>query len=690
MSRQSTERLLDVFKPPAKAGRLRSFAGVTYEFQSEFFETEVLPGLFNLGVWQIKGWSSRLALERYLDESYVGVVMEGGCYHGRPSLRIDLTTHSGGHGTGKQHAKVYLLHFEDCLRLVVGSANLTDKAFRANREAVVVIDCTPQRPEAAPLIEAAMQGWLVHLGAAVPDGMKAALQNARETWRTWAGSKPSKETPAARFVWGAPGISLPEEIAKAWPKAEPIMAIDVVSPFWSRTDASAPEALVQSLRRQGLLAAEGAKLRILADARLDSKEPEPSLPPAVVEWARRTAGMSLGAVAVDPALTAVEREAFPKVDLSLVRRGLHAKLVLLRGAKSSLVYVGSANCTPSGWGIRRAANVEAGLLLTARKADAFLPLLPPTAGREIDLATCRPTDVAYTVDETPSAPWPSFLETAVLRPGPDKARLILSLGWRAIEKEQQCEVRLTRGSDALLWEGRETSASTDIELSPIALETLLIDRELVIRWGSAPLEARFPVLVDERAKHALPLAPGVVLPGEQALLSYYQGQIHWDELFPEPVSPGGPDNAQAAAPATQVDTNRIVAYQMREFVEALPGLLSKLPEVPREERAVRRSLLGAVSPLALARHIREACRDGRRSGTAALFQLLELQLVLARVRGSLNGAAAEVEQAFSEATNELEGLIAEVKALAGQDGAIDGFERRVRAEIRKVKPGVRA
>jgi len=690
MSVRSTLRLLDVFKPPEKGGALKSFTGTTYEFQSEFFETELLPGLFNLGVWQTKGWSSRLALERYLDASYVGVVMDGSCYHGRPSLRIDLTTHSGARGTGKQHAKVYLLHFEDCLRLVVGSANLTDKAFRTNREAVVAIDCTPQKPEATPLIEAAIEAWLAHLGSAVPDGMRAALESAREACRAWSRSKPATEPPPARLVWGAAGILLPDEIAKAWPSGQLISAIDVVSPFWSRTDASAPQALVERLRQRGHLAAQGAKLRILADARLDSKEPEPSLPPALVEWARSLSGIALGAVAVDPSLTADEREAFPKVDLSLVRRALHAKLVLLRGSKSSLLYLGSANCTPSGWGIRRSANLEAGLILTARKADAFLPLLPPTAGREIDLATCRPTDVAYTVDETPAAPWPAFLESVVLRPGPGKDQLILALGWRADDKERQCQVWLTRGTDAPLWEGSERSASTSVELSPAALETLLIDRELLVRWGTGPLEARFPVLVDERAKHALPLAPGVVPPGEQALLSYYQGRIRWEELFPEPRQDGEPTGLETGSATTQVDTSRILAYQMREFVEALPGLVSELPEVPREERALRRALLGAVSPLALARYVRDACRDGRRSGTAALFQLLELQLVVARARAGPNGASSEVQQAFSAATSELDDLIREVKTLATGVDSVGAFETRVRAEIRKIKPGARA
>jgi hypothetical protein len=377
----------------------------------------------------------------------------------------------------------------------------------------------------------------------------------------------------------------------------------------------------------------------------------------------------------------------------LARRALHAKVVLLRGRKSSLLYVGSANCTPAGWGIRRAANLEAGLLLTAKKPDALLPLLPPTAGREIDLAACRPSDVAYTLVETPAVPWPSFLEGAVLRPGGAKDQLILTLSWRADEKDRQCQVHLAQGGDTPLWEGRSSSPTTDVELRPAALRTLLIDRDLLVRWGTPVLEARFPVLVDEKAKHLLPLGPNVILPGEQALLSYYQGRIRWEELFPEPTIQAATDILNDGSVETGVDTSRILAYQMREFVEALPGLGSDLPEVPQEERALRRSLLGPVSPLALAKYVRDACVEKRRSGTAALFQLLELQLVLARVRGRLgrlNGATPDVDAVFSEAAAAVDSLIEEVKELTSAEGAIGGFERRARAEIRKMNKGARA
>ena len=229
---------------------------------------------------------------------------------------------------------------------------------------------------------------------------------------------------------------------------------------------------------------------------------------------------------------------------------------------------------------------------------------------------------------------------------------------------------------------------TDVELTPAALETLLIDRDLLVRWGTPPQEARFPVLVDERAKHSLPLAPNVRLPGEQALLSYYQGRVRWEDLFPEPSSKPSADEIQGGV-ETQVDTSRILAYQMREFVEALPGLLSDLPEVPGEERAVRRSLLGPVSPLALARFIRDACREGQRSSTAALFQLLEVQLVVARARGRIDGAAPAIDLVFTEATADLEALIAEVKGMASTSGALGTFERRVRVEIKKVQQGAR-
>jgi hypothetical protein len=688
MSKRPVQKLLDVFKPPEKAGRLRSFCGLTYELQSDFFETELLPGLFNLGLWQTRGWSSRIALERYLDESYIGVVMEGRCYHGRPSLRIDLATHADPRGFAKQHAKLYLLHFEDCIRLVVGSANLTDKAFRAHREVLVAIDCTPQQPEAEPLIHQAVTGWLEHLGSSSPEGMRDALERVRITSAAWSRERPGKEPPTARFLWGGSERSLPEMVADAWPAGETVTTIDIVSPFWSCTDASAPQALVTSLRSRGHLDSS-ARIRILAEARVDSHEPVPSLPDVLVEWAKALDGLEVSAAAVDPTLSVDEREAFSGVDVSLIRRSLHAKVLLLSGTKSSLVYVGSANCTAGGWGTRGpAANIEAGLLFVSRKGHPFRTLLPATGGHEINLAECRPADVSYTVDETPTAPWPTFLREARLHPAGSEDRLRLTLAWREGEPRQVCEIRVPRAIDAPLWQGPVASQASDIELSSTALETLLVDRELVVRWGEPLREARFPVLVDERAKHDLPLAPDIRLPGEQALLQYYQGRVRWEDLFPEPGVHGA-EGESAPSEESAVDTSRILAYQMREFVEALPGLLSDLSNVPHEERAWRRSLRGPVSPLKLARYVRSAFVEQKRSGTAALFQLLELQLALIRVRAQIKEPPDWFEQVFAEARTELETLIEQVKAAAGANGAIASFERGVRAEMKKLRPTAR-
>jgi hypothetical protein len=211
----------------------------------------------------------------------------------------------------------------------------------------------------------------------------------------------------------------------------------------------------------------------------------------------------------------------------------------------------------------------------------------------------------------------------------------------------------------------------------------MIGREVVVRWGSPRVEARVPVLVDEQAKHHLPLAPGVSGPGEEALLQYYQGRVRWESLFPEPEAARGVDPGSVAIEST-VDTSRILAYQMREFVEALPGMAQDLLSVPREDRALRRALLGSVSPLALAGHIRDAWRKGQRSQTAGLFQLLEVRLALARVEADMDMDAQDIARAFGEASKEIEALIREVKSMGDIGSSVKSFEKRVRAEIQRL------
>jgi hypothetical protein len=118
-------------------------------------------------------------------------------------------------------------------------------------------------------------------------------------------------------------------------------------------------------------------------------------------------------------------------------------------------------------------------------------------------------------------------------------------------------------------------------------------------------------------------------------LAYYQGRVSWEDLFPDPeetrTTTGTSNNLPPAIAG--VDTSRIQSYQVREFVEALDGIAKDLRDASLSNiRAMKLTLMGTVSPVALARALVNAVDDGRRTPTAAAFQLVEIIACLQTAR----------------------------------------------------------
>jgi hypothetical protein len=132
--------------------------------------------------------------------------------------------------------------------------------------------------------------------------------------------------------------------------------------------------------------------------------------------------------------------------------------------------------------------------------------------------------------------------------------------------------------------------------------------------------------IEASARTLLPISPGNQNIAESSLLSYYQGRISWEELFPDPdlISGLNKESPLPVAPESGVDKSRIQSYQIREFVEALTGLRKDLEAATQTEPSMRLALLGPVSPVALVQTIVDAVKKGRRTPMAASFQLVEI------------------------------------------------------------------
>src|SRR6185437_5859675 len=130
----SSRKLIDRLVPRPEWGPMKGLLTTTYELQPDFLEMDFLPSVFGLGAWDDRSWTTRIALEKRLFElDAAAVLTEARRYRRRPrSLRLDVRPAVSPRGSSL-HAKITLLLFDNAVRVIVGSANLTDRGYRQNR-----------------------------------------------------------------------------------------------------------------------------------------------------------------------------------------------------------------------------------------------------------------------------------------------------------------------------------------------------------------------------------------------------------------------------------------------------------------------------------------------------------------------------------------------------------------------------
>jgi hypothetical protein len=661
-----SRKFIDRLAAEGDLGELEAVLATTYELELPFFEYDFLPSLLGLASLDDKRWGSRIAVERKLASMSAFVLLaDSDCYRGRPrSLRIE---HRPVHfGAAKLlHAKVLLLVHAKGVRLFVGSANLTSNGYRRNREVVTPLLALAPAPQGARLIREALEPMPGLFGSHWTPAASSVVQLARaKLARLASGPDDGRE----RFLWGGGDQPLHSQLLDLWPKGEAVERVSIVSPFWSEEAKRSPlHRLLEGLRERDAL---GPRPEVALFSRDDGVKPlKPVLPGTWTGLDVSEFGATAVAHAVDPLVTTTELGFVPEEGAE-PRRDLHAKVVLLEGPMTSLAYVGSANFTLRGFGFVGNAHVEAGVAFvrSGREREALRRLLPGTVGEPVPLPLAAHAFKAAGEAEC-GQPWPSFLADVRLTVSPDdpaQLELVVQLD-PAVQAPAEHELgELVRDGDQLRLERVLATHATGgrVPLDQETLGRLLRTQEVAVRWPGSPGVVAFPLNVDAAARHQLPVTPGTSNPGELHLLAYYQGRVAWPDLFPDPDERGPTAATVAMREAFGVDTSKIQSYQVREFVDALPGVRGDLEEAARSTPAgMRLALLGQVSPVALARTVVEAITAGRRTAVAGAFQLVELLLVL----GEAKAFAVEPDRqeawtvAVEAARVQVEGLLSTVR-----------------------------
>ena len=133
-------RLLDLWSPPPEAGAPVGCVATTFTFDPSHFEEHCLGRFLLMESDPAENLKAYLIeREEKLSQTFACVLADQRNVTAQRSLRWHLLGVRLP-GSGIQHAKLSLLQWERHLRILVGSANLTEPGYRTNLEVMVPFD----------------------------------------------------------------------------------------------------------------------------------------------------------------------------------------------------------------------------------------------------------------------------------------------------------------------------------------------------------------------------------------------------------------------------------------------------------------------------------------------------------------------------------------------------------------------
>lgn len=363
--RRSSSRatLLELWRPPEDAGAALGCLATSYTFHPALFDEQCLARFLEIeSEPDREDLAFLLDREHRLGTTYAGVIVDhtqAGVEH---SFRWDILP--ARIPLGKQHAKLSLLMWDRCIRLIVSSANLTEQGYRYNQEVAGQLDFTPESSDHESLTETT--GFLRRLLRYVPASSElpsvgralAFLDDAERRARRWP--PPARSTTNQRLVFTIPAegpgrpsrSALDEALEACRSKGGAPDTAWVASPFYDDDDSAAEltEGLCRAMSRS---------------RRRDLYIAVPTLRDESTDAVRVLAPKTL-LTTPDRLGAAVVIESLPTTDDDKNPRTWHAKMLGFRHANYSALLVGSSNFTLAGMGRSRRRNAEANLLTIVR------------------------------------------------------------------------------------------------------------------------------------------------------------------------------------------------------------------------------------------------------------------------------------------------------------------------------------
>jgi len=652
-AKQQRAKALDLWQAPAQAGEPLVCLATSFTFDAAFFEKECLGRFLQMDTDPDEDAAISYLIEREekLAASRVAVMIDRRHAQSKASMRWDVLPVIVPRAA--QHAKVTVLCWAGCVRVIVGSGNLTEPGYRKNLEVFGTLEATRNEggavDETLAVIDFLEQVAYRALGDSTHSGPKRRVAESLALLRQHIQDWPRRvnRNVQVKPIFGGIGNSVFEQLSHMLPGG-PARNVDVVSPFFDRSldDDESGSNNRRTTTVETLLAAM-AKRR---PRQVNFYVPYEDSPDGRV---RLFAPRAM----VDEALRAADLRV---CKIKLVQDGeprpLHAKLMVFANEGWEAWMIGSSNFTRAGCSVNAmAANLEANLAYIVRRnateSRTLRQVLPELEDDEVDLnSDAIVWEAAFdTAGEGAGiAMLPTGFREALFDTGSQPPCLRLSFG-----DNLPADWRITVGAGQALLGSDDWNGVSEIRLEWMESYTPFL---LGVAWTteSGSYAADWPVNVVSPA----------TLPPPEALR-----HLALEDLI-EILSSTRPLHiaiAQALKRRTQrraddlqldphkrVDTREYLLRRTKRVALALERLRERLERPVLNADALDWRLRGPVGALALA----ESFGKEARTADEAQFFLAELGLTLGRVRAARAAAgtlsASGIRKRIREIIEEIE------------------------------------
>jgi hypothetical protein len=616
----TTGRLLDLWLPPDSAGRALGCLATTFTFDADFFEEQCV-GRY-LGLDTRPGEAANdigylIEREEKLAETPVCVIADRSLNPDSRSLRWDIL--GVGAPTGVMHAKVAILVWENVVRAIVSSANLSEHAFRRSIELAVAFDADPGMEVWKDVFDdlfGGVESILSHApGVGRTTGPRARaleiLGRARDRVASFdPPDRPRRGSPRLAVVMPNPGADALDGLMRTWSGGPPRWAT-IMSPYFDGADAPsrAAERLV------AVLAKRQASVDFIIPVEHMGEREIAQVPRALLDAIpdRIPAGL-FDVKQPDPAEP----------------RRLHGKLILLESDGWISALVGSSNFSSPGLGLGGGGNVEIGIAIGAAqgsevgKALQRLALTGDRVQPEADfIAEEDPDEKVIAI--------PSGFVQVLGEPGPP-ASLELELDPPGLP--EQWIARTPDGHHLI--DVEEWVRGGQKPVVNLAAPTGELPFNIVLQWSSSDGQltppVSFPVNVTDPARLPAPkelrgLPVDALLRALASLRPLHEAIMDAMRRREQTRS----NTLDDLDPLKRFSPSGQLLYRTREFSRALAGLRERLERPAASLDAFMWRIDGPFGPVQIAAKLIDERRNNRSVEGEESFMLAEMALTLSRV-----------------------------------------------------------